>query len=149
MPLLLMLLAGCAGTTGSAAAGTPTPTPASSEKPWTVIGFVKVEVEQTTEEVVAQSQRFIETGDNSCVTPTGLDDIGEGAQIQVTAADGDIVAVGQLDAGEWDKSDCAFRFTIPDVPRGEKFYGLHVGNESRGIIQFDEQRLRQGPVLHL
>lgn len=112
-------------------------------------GKVSVSFTETAEEAVARVNKEVTIGDYSCINPRGFEDIADGAQVRITAADGTIIAVGALAAGETSDSACEFAFKVEEVLMGEKFYGVHVGNEHRGVVQFTEEAMRRGPLLRL
>jgi hypothetical protein len=76
----------------------------------------------------------------TCTGGGGFDDIRQGAQVVVTDAAGKTIALAQLDAGSWKRDvGCIFLFTVPDVPGGEKFYGIEVSH--RGRVQYSARQL--------
>ena len=79
------------------------------------------------------------TTDNGspCLSDDGYDDISSGAQVIITDAAGKTVGVGYLGHGKVadDGSTCKFSFAIKDITAGSKFYGVHVGNQNRGVVQ--------------
>jgi hypothetical protein len=72
-----------------------------------------------------------------CLAEDGYDDISSGAQVVITDSKGKTVGVGELNAGKVSstQSKCEFEFTINGIPAGSKFYGIHVGNQNRGVVQ--------------
>jgi hypothetical protein len=76
----------------------------------------------------------------TCRGGGGFDDLREGTQVVVTDAAGKTIALGQLGAGSWKRNvGCIFLFTVPDVPAGEKFYGLEISH--RGRVQYTAAQL--------
>ncbi len=77
-----------------------------------------------------------------CVAGQGYDDIVQGAQVVVTASNGDRLAVGQLDAGTWSPGpiasigDCVFTFAITGIPTGRGPYAVEVAH--RGQVVFNQ-----------
>jgi hypothetical protein len=128
----VLALAGCSGT--PAAKPTPTPTAFTAE------GSVSV-------------QGFSETGsdDELCVALENYDDIAFGAQVVISDAAGKTVALGTLESGSFEDAgnQCVFPFNIPDVPLGEKFYGVHVGNDNRGVVQYTRTDLETGATISI
>jgi hypothetical protein len=84
-----------------------------------------------------------------CGTCRGYDDIDTGAQVEVVNGKNEVLAIGKLGSSKLDagvKSDgtsyatFTYEFTVAGVPRGEKLYGVHVGNANRGIIWESEMQ---------
>ncbi|MEU1720352.1 hypothetical protein [Nonomuraea sp. NPDC005692] len=68
----------------------------------------------------------------TCRGGGGFDDLRQGAQVVVTDAAGTTIALGQLSGGSWKRGvGCIFLFTVPDVPGGEKFYGVEISHRGR------------------
>jgi hypothetical protein len=77
-----------------------------------------------------------------CVMSGGYSDINAGAQVVVTGAAGQTLALGHLQPGAYsDAPYCRFPFTVPQVPAGESFYAVEVTH--RGKVQYTEERLRR------
>lgn len=82
-----------------------------------------------------------------CTGSGGYDDIGEGAQVVITDERGETIALGALDAGGMRVPDmaypqlhkCVFPFTVTDVPKGRKFYGVEVSR--RGVVRYPEGKV--------
>ena len=97
-----------------------------------------------------------------CYASEGYDDISEGSQVTVKNAAGEIVGVGSLSAGvqtgsegytyrdqlNLDPAICFFEFSF-QVPSGEEFYSLSVGNDNRGEITYTAEELAAGVFLTL
>jgi len=86
---------------------------------------------------------------NDCqgASDSGYDDIRLGAQVTVTDQSGKTIAVSELEQGMYTGSDmCVFPFKVK-VPSGKKFYGVTVSH--RGMIQFTEKQMKDGPGLTL
>lgn len=77
-----------------------------------------------------------------CSGTGGYSDIDFGAQVNVTDADGTLVAVGSLGFGEKTEAGCVFPFTVDDIPPGSKFYTVEVSH--RGGLTQTEDELREG-----
>ncbi|WP_374974655.1 hypothetical protein ACEYYH_12170 [Microbacterium trichothecenolyticum] len=78
----------------------------------------------------------------TCESAPGYDDVRKGGQVAVLDPEGTIVAIGELGEGKpGTGNDCTFPFVVPDVPLGEKFYSIDVGNEFRGIHTIPEDKL--------
>lgn len=101
-----------------------------------------------------------------CVADSGFDDIAEGNQVLVKNASAEVVALGELGPGEFafaqpinvpeevdiynvsvlggDYYSCVFPFNLDNVPSGENFYSVEIGNVARGEVVFTEEELRAG-----
>lgn len=152
--LPMLALTGCAAAEAPSSALTMTasskPVPAAR----TVSGFVNVTA--TSEQFTvffAASELDPFNKSYDCVAAGGYADVADGAQITATNSAGDVVAIGTLEAGQYDfeldKMFCQFPFSIEDIVLDEKFYGLSVGNVFRGNLQFSEKDMRVGPRLFL
>lgn len=150
----LLALTGCA----AAPAQGPAPTATSTSKPVpaarTVSGFVNVAATNDQFETFAAAGELDPLNRSyDCVSSASYADVAEGAQIIATDASGDVVAIGTLEAGQYefesDKMVCQFSFNIEDIVLDKKFYGLSVGNVFRGDVQFSEEDMRVGPRLYL
>jgi hypothetical protein len=93
----------------------------------------------------------------SCLSIGGYDDIETGAQVIVTDADGKTVAVTTLSDGvlvagvepyQRELSTCQFAFAVK-VEGKSDFYGIHVGDEVRGTVQYTRTQMTAGPELTL
>lgn len=100
-----------------------------------------------------------------CSASSGYDDISSGSQVTITNESGEVIALGSLQDGvqsgsagwnyhEWisfgkDVAMCSFAFEIPEVPGGEKFYNVSIGNSNRGEITYSEDDLKAGIGLKL
>ncbi|MFD2418317.1 hypothetical protein [Amycolatopsis pigmentata] len=79
----------------------------------------------------------------------GYSDLRPGAQVVVYNEKQEILATGTLvkaadptatTSSSRSVSDSTiYQFSIADVPRGEKQYGVHIGNSNRGVIWKNEQ----------
>ena len=121
-----LLLTGCAGAGESEATETAE-----------IRGTLTV---PTVHEVVGNNTVII--GD-TCEAADGYGDVHKGGQVAVLDPEGTIVAIGELGEGKPTTvgNDCTFPFSVPDVPVGEKFYSIDVGNEFRGIHTITEDQL--------
>lgn len=71
---------------------------------------------------------------SGCEGSGGYDDISEGTSVTVYGANGDVIATGQLgDSESSSYGTCDFGVSVPDVPKGQKFYKVEVSH--RGTIQ--------------
>lgn len=136
-----LVLAGCAG--GSADAVEEVAPSPTEEEGGDVSGTVAVEADW-----LANVQGGNTDEGGTCVVEAGYDDHTAGAPVVVTDASGSTVALGELVAeglqvltGSTDMRDtwCGFRFEVTDVPRGEGFYGVSVGD--RDAVQFTEDEV--------
>lgn len=74
----------------------------------------------------------------------GYSDLTTGAQVEVLNQDNKVLGVGTLlpsstYKGNYSSSDKDFEFDVKDIPRGERLYGVHVGNNNRGVIWKTEE----------
>lgn len=83
----------------------------------------------------------LETG-QPCSGTGGYSDIDFGTQVNITDADGTLVATGSLDSGEKTDAGCTFAFTVDDITPGSKFYTVEVSH--RGSLTQTETELRAG-----
>lgn len=85
-------------------------------------------------------------GDGGCGgrSDSGYDDILEGASVTVYGAAGDVVATGDLGDSTYDQDaySCSFDVSVPDVPKGEKFYKVEVSH--RGTVQLSADDAENG-----
>ncbi len=88
----------------------------------------------------------------ACVADDGYDDIDTGAQVVVTDEAGTTLGIGDLGIGILTTSSgdstgpadrCQFQFAVSDVPTGKKFYGVHVGNQARGILRYTADQITE------
>lgn len=85
------------------------------------------------------SSAYYLSGDGSCQGNGGYSDIGPGTAVNVYDSSGAIVAVGELGAGRGSYSaGCAFSFSVPDVPTGERFYQVEVSHRGKMNLTEDE-----------
>lgn len=93
----------------------------------------------------AQTQTFTATGTltvtGGCESIGGYGDITTGTQVVLTDGAGKTVSVGQLQSTH-SSTVCSYIWTLPDIPVGEKFYGIAVAR--RGVLQITESQLRAG-----
>ncbi|WP_434315822.1 hypothetical protein [Leifsonia sp. P73] len=87
--------------------------------------------------------------DEPCTAGDGYTDINSGAQVVITDASGKTIGVGTLGDGTHDATPdsttadrCLFPFAVKGLPAGSKFYGVHVGNQNRGVLQFRSSELK-------
>ncbi|WP_328721885.1 hypothetical protein OHT52_21930 [Streptomyces sp. NBC_00247] len=83
-------------------------------------------------------------GNGGCGGTRGYDDISEGVSVTVYSAKGDVVATGGLGASTYDQDTyvCRFGVSVPDVPRGEKFYKVEISH--RGTLQLSADEAEAG-----
>ena len=72
----------------------------------------------------------------------GYRDIGDGGQVEIINDRHEVLAVTALrkitsDAGY--TAGQSYEFVVANVPRGEKLYGVQIGNQNRGVIWKSEQ----------
>lgn len=92
--------------------------------------------------------------DRSCNGRDGYDDIHDGTQVTVTAADGKVVALGTVRSGAATLDEtgeiglkCALPFTVYRVPAGQGFYGVELAH--RGVVRYQEAQLGKAIQLTL
>ncbi|MFF0245027.1 hypothetical protein ACWEU6_37065 [Streptosporangium sandarakinum] len=102
---------------------------------------------------------LIDDGDGNstsqtCRTAGGYTDIKEGAQVVITDAASRTIALGALEAGEfempngsWAARRCVFPFSLSNVPAGQKFYGIEVSH--RGRLQYTAEQITNSLQLTL
>jgi hypothetical protein len=73
----------------------------------------------------------------------GYDDIHAGAQVEVLNGRNEVIAIGELEPDEYDTGN-AYSFHIEGVPAGQGTYGVHIGNENRGVIWKKESEALRG-----
>ncbi|MFI2764818.1 hypothetical protein ACH5A3_39315 [Streptomyces echinatus] len=83
-------------------------------------------------------------GDGGCKGryDSGYDDIAEGTGVTVYGAAGDVVATGELGDSSQDFTTCTFKVSVPDVPKGEKFYKVEISH--RGTLQLTAKEAENG-----
>lgn len=83
-------------------------------------------------------------GDGGCKGryDSGYDDIAEGTGVTVYGAAGDVVATGELGDSSQDFTTCTYKVSVPDVPKGEKFYKVEVSH--RGTLQLTAKEAENG-----
>jgi len=80
---------------------------------------------------------------SGCQGTGGYDDIAEGTSVTVYGADGDVIATGHLgDSDSPSYGTCTFDVSVPDVPKGEKFYKVEVSH--RGTLQLTTEEAQNG-----
>ncbi|HEY9474687.1 MAG TPA: hypothetical protein VIS06_12655 [Mycobacteriales bacterium] len=95
-----------------------------------------------------------------CQSAAGYDDVHQGSQVTVTGPSGDTLGFGTLSAGRmhstqpdsadpWISGRCEFTFTVTGVDGGQKFYAVHVGNDTRGQVRFTRAQIGDPVVLSL
>lgn len=100
--------------------------------------------------LVIVDSSVIPTGTKTCAATGGYEDIDKGTSVVITDAAGKTIALGKLDEGRSipDANDeCAFFFTVKNVPDGQKFYGIEVSH--RGNVKYSLKEMKKGPVLSL
>jgi hypothetical protein len=76
---------------------------------------------------------------------SGYDDITEGTSVTVYGASGDVIATGHLgESNETDDYSCRFEISVPDVPKGERFYKVEVSH--RGTVQVSSKEAENGDL---
>lgn len=86
------------------------------------------------------------TGDDDCSASydSGYDDISEGTSVTVYGAKGDVIATGHLGDSTSGGYTCEFAISVPDVPKGEKFYKVEVSH--RGTLQLSAKEAENGEL---
>lgn len=150
--LAALSLGGCAASTSSdKPTSTPTPTPST----FSAIGTIQVPMNFS---ATLPLQNGKPTIGNPCVPQSGYNDISTGAQVVISNASGEKIALGSLESGTlangpggeaFIQSVCQFAFTVDDVPDEGKIYSVHIGNDNRGEQSFTQNDLRVGVSLTL
>ncbi|MEU7026533.1 hypothetical protein AB0A60_07525 [Streptomyces sp. NPDC046275] len=91
--------------------------------------------------LVDSSFSRLEEGE-ACTGLDGYSDIRQGAQVNVTGADGTLVATSELGSGTKTVLGCEFPFSVEGIPQGSKFYTVEVSH--RGGLTQTEAELRSG-----
>ncbi|MFJ1804316.1 hypothetical protein [Streptomyces sp. NPDC088180] len=81
---------------------------------------------------------------DGCIGTGGYDDIAEGTSVTVYDGTGKVAATGNLGKSKYAAGACAFGVSIPDVPKGEKFYQVEVSH--RGKIQLSAEEAEAGKL---
>lgn len=89
---------------------------------------------------LADSSFVVLDDGDPCTGTGGYSDIRMGSQVNVTGADGTLVATGELGRGEKADAGCEFPFTVEGIPQGSKFYTVEVSH--RGGLTQTESELR-------
>jgi hypothetical protein len=83
-------------------------------------------------------------GDN-CRGTGGYDDIGSGTSVTVYDAAGTTIATGSLGSSEYESVGeggvldmCTFQVSVPDVPKGSRFYSVEISHRGRLQLTADE-----------
>jgi hypothetical protein len=100
----------------------------------------------TLEGTFTLTEDAIATGDDDCSGgyDSGYDDISEGTSVTVYGAKGDVVATGELGDSTYASYMCAFDISVPDVPKGERFYKVEVSH--RGTLQLSAKEAENGEL---
>ncbi|RSM76598.1 hypothetical protein DL991_25775 [Amycolatopsis sp. WAC 01375] len=88
-------------------------------------------------------------------TSSGYGDLLPGAQVEVKDQSGEVLGVGTVQisdavanrrSGEVldPNAVCTRMFSVANVPTGRKMYGVHIGNNNRGVIWKPEAEAKQG-----
>ncbi|MFJ8232579.1 hypothetical protein ACIQ9E_21840 [Streptomyces sp. NPDC094448] len=93
--------------------------------------------------LVDSSLSLLEEGE-VCAGLDGYSDIHRGAQVNITGADGTLVAAGELGGGTKTALGCEFPFEIEGIPQDSKFYTVEVSH--RGGLTRTEAELRSGEL---
>ncbi|QWF79276.1 hypothetical protein [Amycolatopsis sp. CA-230715] len=84
----------------------------------------------------------------NCVSScTGYGDIRDGAQVILYNEKNEVLAITQLALGTVtteSTGERSYSFTFTHAPRGHKQYGVHVGNDNRGVIWKSESEAFDG-----
>jgi len=143
-------LSGCAAQSSSS---TPTPTP--TPETFRALGTITVPMDLS---ATLPLQDGNPTIGNPCIPKAGYSDIDAGAQVTVSNASGEKIALGELEDGTlasgpdsdaFYASVCQFYFTVSDIPEDGKIYSVHIGNEARGEQSYTATDLRAGVSLTL
>ncbi|GAB3389135.1 hypothetical protein GCM10027568_10970 [Humibacter soli] len=122
------------------------PKPKPTPKPLEAVGTVSVPMNATD----LLNGTYTNAQGAACGAGDGYDDISSDAQVVVTDASGKTVGVGVLQPGTLEPGPqgtafdarCSFAFDILKIPAGSKYYGVHVGNQNRGTVQYTKDQLK-------
>ncbi|WP_234307045.1 MULTISPECIES: hypothetical protein [Streptomyces] len=81
---------------------------------------------------------------DGCIGTEGYDDIAEGTSVTVYDGAGKVAATGNLGKSKYAAGACAFEVSVPDVPKGEKFYQVEVSH--RGKVQLSGEEAEAGEM---
>jgi len=86
----------------------------------------------------------VDTNRTGCTGEGGFADIGKGTEVTVYDATGVVVGSGSLAAGRFASSDsvapCVFRFAVPGVVGGSKFYGVEIAHRGKLTVSAAEAK---------
>jgi len=78
----------------------------------------------------ATNNAFLDTASGTCTGWNDFEDISIGTEVIITGAASETVALGELGLplmrGDGATRECEIQFVIPDVPHGERFYGVQI-----------------------
>ncbi|MDX2709225.1 hypothetical protein PV350_41255, partial [Streptomyces sp. PA03-6a] len=81
-------------------------------------------------------------GVGGCQGEDGFGDVRAGAAVTVYDASGEVIAVGALTDPKASDPElivaCAFTVTVPEVPRGERFYGVEVSHRGKVTVSAEQ-----------
>lgn len=69
---------------------------------------------------------------------SGYSDLAPGTDVTVRNEKGDIIAIGDLEVGQWERRACRLSFTVSDVPSA-RFYEIEVGR--RGAQRYSSEHV--------
>lgn len=131
----LALVAACGGSSPAAEKPTPSTHSPTGPKTFSASGYIDVD-----------GYALFHDGYRVCLPDDGYDDITSGAQVKVSDASGETVALGRLETqvphGHGYMTVCRFNFTVDDIPEGSKLYSVEVSH--RGALTYSEDEMKAG-----
>jgi hypothetical protein len=107
------------------------------------VGFVAFgtgENHTLTGQLTVSDTDFTGTVGYSCTSPSGYDDISEGAQVMVEDEQGGTLATGTLGPGIWDGQGCVFALSVKNVGKA-RYYKITAGRSSRDGPRYSHQEM--------
>lgn len=131
--LVSLALTACGATEKEAA-------PAASSEPATALVNKDLFTRIDTDDLVVQMMAGTDMVPYETVCKAAGGEVEEGDQVVIRDAGGETLAIGSTDAGAYGEDDggtmpmrdvpCIFTISIEDVPLGEKFYEIQVGDST-------------------
>lgn len=151
--LSVAVLAGCGGDqTPAATSDTPTattePVAATTEPP----SYLAPPDDPSTHDARGLVAAVLPLGapnsDGSCFGAGVYSDISEGTQVRIKGATDNIVAVTELNQGEWleEQEACVWTFAV-DIPVGEDFYMAEIADFGASDVLSEKQVSNREPFI--
>lgn len=113
------------------------------KKLFTFVALLVVVVAGAVWIALASTSTFTITGklavDSGCGTG-GYSDLHDGTEVELVNSKNEVLRVTHLNV----TGVCLFEFTLDEVPTGEDLYGVHIGNNNRGVTWKTEEEAREG-----